>query len=124
MSRVLSFLAFLGAVTIVLGAFAAHSLQEILNTQQLKSFETGIRYQMYHILVLLFVNTYAKFSSKDKIILNYLFLGGILLFSGSIYLITFGIPAKSIWFLTPIGGLLFVFGWLKMFFTFLKITNN
>lgn len=124
MNRVLSFIAFLGAITIVLGAFGAHSLQEILSTQELKSFETGVRYQMYHILVLLFVNTYDKFSSKDKNIMNMLFLCGILLFSGSIYAITFGVPANIIWFVTPIGGLLFVLGWLKMFFSFLKNTNT
>lgn len=124
MNKILSFIAFLGAITIVLGAFGAHSLQEILSAQELKSFETGVRYQMYHILVLLFVNTYAKFSSKVKTTMNYLFLGGILLFSGSIYAITFGVPAKAIWFITPLGGLLFILGWIKLSLSFFKNTSN
>ena len=124
MNKILSFITFLGAITIVLGAFGAHSLQEILNAQELKSFETGVRYQMYHLIVLLFVNTYSRFSLKVKTTVNYLFLGGILLFSGSIYAITFGVPAKTIWFVTPLGGLLFIMGWLKMSLSFLKITKN
>ena len=124
MNKILSLVAFLGAITIVLGAFGAHSLQEILSTQELKSFETGVRYQMYHILALLFVNTYTKFSSKVKTIINYLFLGGILLFSGSIYAITFGVPAQTIWFVTPLGGFLFILGWLKMGFSFFKSTEK
>lgn len=120
MNKVLSLVALLGAVTIILGAFGAHSLQETLTTAQIKSFETGVKYQMYHVIVLLFVNTYSKFSIKQKTFMNYLFLAGIICFSGSIYVITFGIPAKLIWFITPFGGLLLILGWLKMAFSFLK----
>lgn len=120
MNKILSITAFLGAITIVLGAFGAHSLQESLAPEGLKSFETGVRYQMYHIIVLLFVNTYSKFASKVKTIISYLFFGGILFFSGSIYAITFGVPAKSIWFITPLGGVLFILGWLKMGISILK----
>ena len=111
---------FLGALTIVLGAFGAHALQENLNVSELKSFETTVRYQMYHIIVLLFVNTYSKFNCKTKNSISYLFFIGILFFSGSIYAITFGLNAKSIWFVTPLGGLCFIFGWLTMAFSYLK----
>ena len=120
MNKILSVIAFLGAITIVLGAFGAHSLQETLSESQLRSFETAVRYQMFHLILLLFVNTYSKFSMKDIKIMNYFFFAGILFFSGSIYAITFGVNAKSIWFITPLGGLLLILGWVKMGFAFLK----
>jgi uncharacterized membrane protein YgdD (TMEM256/DUF423 family) len=111
----------LGAVTIILGAFGAHALQEILSSNELKSFETGVRYQMYHVLVLLFVNTQSKLSEKIRNNLSVLFFLGILLFSGSIYAITFGLNVKYVWFVTPIGGLFFILGWLKMAYSYFKI---
>ena len=121
MKRNLAIVAFLGMLTIVLGAFGAHALKEQLTVSQLQSFGTATRYQMYHIIVLLFVNTYAGFSSKVKNSLTMIFLLGILLFSGSIYAITVAsIPAKKIWFVTPLGGLLFIVGWGMLFFQFLK----
>jgi len=110
----------IGVLTIILGAFGAHSLKEILSVAELKSFETAIRYQMYHVIVLLFVNTYSKFNEKTKNYISYLFFTGILFFSGSIYAITFGVNAKSIWFVTPLGGLFFILGWLKITLSFLK----
>ncbi|AUC83860.1 DUF423 domain-containing protein [Polaribacter sp. ALD11] len=114
---------FLGMLTIILGAFGAHALKETLTPEQLLSFETAVRYQMYHVIVLLFVNTYSGFSSIKKNTISWLFFFGILFFSGSIYAIQLTeITAKSIWFITPIGGLLFVTGWLFMIIYFLKET--
>ena len=124
MNKNLVITSLLGAITILLGAFGAHALKEILDESALKSFETAVRYQMYHVLVLLVVNTYPKFSKKSKNIISYLFFSGILFFSGSIYAITLGVNAKSIWFITPLGGLLFVLGWLKMTTVFFKMTND
>lgn len=106
--------AFIGALTIVLGAFGAHALQDILTAEGLKSFETAVRYQMYHVILLLFVNSYSEFSLKTKNTISYLFFAGILFFSGSIYAITLGLNPKNIWFITPLGGLFFILGWLKM----------
>lgn len=120
MKRNLIFTALLGCITIVLGAFGAHALQDFLSLNELKSFETGVRYQMYHVIVLLFVNTYSSFSKKSKNTISYLFFLGILFFSGSIYAITFGVNAKNIWFTTPIGGFLFILGWFKMAISFYK----
>ncbi|MFK5959652.1 MAG: DUF423 domain-containing protein [Lutibacter sp.] len=120
MNKNLTITSVLGAITIVLGAFGAHALKEQLGAQELKSFETAVKYQMFHVLVLLFVNTTANFSVKIKNQLSFLFLIGILFFSGSIYAITFGINAKSIWFITPLGGLFFILGWLKMAIAFYK----
>jgi uncharacterized membrane protein YgdD (TMEM256/DUF423 family) len=120
MNKNLVITSFLGAITIMLGAFGAHALKEILDETALKSFETAVKYQMYHLLVLLVVNTYPKFSLKSKNTISYLFFGGILFFSGSIYAITFGVNPKNIWFITPLGGLLFIVGWLKMGISFIK----
>ena len=116
---------FIGMLGILLGAFGAHSLKEILEPAQLLSFETAVRYQMYHVIVLLFVNSYVGFKEKQKNIISYLFFAGILLFCGSIYIIQLDIlSAKFIWFVTPFGGLLFVFGWLYMALKFIKKIKN
>jgi len=120
MNKILSAVSFLGAITVLLGAFGAHYLQEALTAAQLKNFETGVRYQMFHVIVLLFINSYLQFSSINKRVLNYLFFVGILFFSGSIYAICFGVNPKYIWPLTPIGGMLFVLGWVKMGVVFFR----
>ena len=106
---------FLGMLAIILGAFGAHGLKEVLTLEQLSSFETAVRYQMFHVLVLLFINTYDGFSEVQKNITSWLFIFGILFFSGSIYLIQLtAITAKAIWFITPFGGVLLVAGWVSM----------
>jgi|TARA_B110000116_G_scaffold90436_1_gene78658 uncharacterized membrane protein YgdD (TMEM256/DUF423 family) len=112
---------FFGLSAVVLGAFGAHALKEILTSDQLLSFETAIRYQMYHVIVLLFVNNFEAFTTKQKNIVSALFFAGILLFSGSIYLIQLtSVTAKSIWFVTPLGGVFFIMGWISMIVIFLK----
>ena len=120
MNKILSVIAFLGAITIVLGAFGAHSLEKVLTESQLKSFETAVRYQMFHVLMLLFVNSMAEVSIKTKKTITVIVLIGIACFSGSIYAITFGVEASKIWFITPLGGLLLVLGWLKLGISFFK----
>ena len=115
MNKYLSITAFLGAIGIVLGAFGAHALKEKLGVEDLKTFETGVRYQMYHVFALLFVNSYSNFSNKTKKLISIFFFIGILLFSGSLYAITAGnISSKNIWFITPLGGLFFITGWLLL----------
>lgn len=116
---------FLGLLAVILGAFAAHALKEILTLTQLQSFETAVRYQMFHAIVLLFVNIYNGFSVKQKNVISYLFFLGILFFSGSIYLIQLTpITAKMIWFVTPLGGLCFIIGWISMITIFIKKSKN
>lgn len=113
--------AFLGALTVILGAFGAHALKETLAPDTLESFNTGVRYQMYHVLALLLANSTAYLPIKFKKWASYLFFIGLLFFSGSIYAITVGgIDAKSIWFITPLGGLLLIGGWLTMLIGFLR----
>jgi len=112
---------FLGLVAIILGAFGAHALKEILSASELQSFNTAVRYQIYHVLVLFFVNTYSGFSLQQKNTVSYLLFIGILFFSGSIYAIQLTpITAKSIWFVTPLGGLFFIFAWFTLLISFLK----
>ena len=115
----------LGVLTIALGAFGAHALKNILSPQELISFETAVRYQMYHVIVLLFVNTYAGFNLSQKNRLSYIYFLGIFLFSGSIYAIYLTpISPKDIWFITPIGGLTLILGWIFMIVIFLKKSTN
>jgi len=111
----------LGILAIILGAFGAHALKDTLSTESLLSFETAVRYQMYHVIVLLFVNGFDFLTEKQKNRISYFLFAGILFFSGSIYLIQLAnVSAKSIWFITPLGGLFFIIGWSFMVVDFVK----
>ncbi len=117
--------AFLGMLTIILGAFGAHALKEQLEPESLQSFETGVRYMMYHVLGILLINFSPLLGQRSKTRISQLFLLGILFFSGSIFVIATGMAeAKSIWFITPLGGLFFVFGWLIAGLSFLKSNDK
>ncbi|MCB4799627.1 DUF423 domain-containing protein [Neotamlana laminarinivorans] len=102
-----------GMLAIILGAFGAHALKKLLSEDQLKSFETGVKYQMYHAIVLLLLGFFHNFSTT---VMYLCFTIGIILFSFSIYgLVISDAKEKKLKFLgpiTPIGGLLFVVGWL------------
>ena len=109
--------AFFGALSVVLGAFAAHGLKAILPEDQIKIFETGVRYQFYHAFALLMTGLlYAHQPAKMYRIATNLFTIGILLFSGSLYLMTSlsvkGVGLGPIGIITPIGGLFFIAGWV------------
>lgn len=122
--KILSTGAVLGFIAIILGAFGAHALKKVLNLDQLASFETGVKYQMYHALFLLFLGGSNLVSEKAKRSIYFLVLSGVVLFSGSIYLlatknvsnIDFGI----IGIVTPIGGLLMIVGWIVLFLNIMK----
>ncbi|WP_296638381.1 DUF423 domain-containing protein [Polaribacter sp.] len=117
---------FLGLSAVILGAFGAHALKGTLTQESLQSFETAVRYQMYHVIILLIINLYDGFTEKQKNTISYLLFSGIILFSGSIYCIQLtSITAKSIWFTTPLGGLFFIIAWLLIIIVFVKkIKNN
>lgn len=116
---------FLGMLTIILGAFGAHALKDQLEPESLQSFETGVRYMMFHVLGILLINFSPLLSQSSKIRISQLFLIGIVLFSGSIFVIATGmIQAKIIWFITPLGGLFFVLGWLIATLSFLKSNDK
>lgn len=113
--KILVVAATFGFFAIILGAFGAHTLKKVLTLDQLTSFETGVKYQMYHALFLLFVGTTSLLTIKDKEIIFYFTLIGVLFFSGSIYLLTTSsitsIKSKFLGPITPIGGLFLMAAW-------------
>jgi uncharacterized membrane protein YgdD (TMEM256/DUF423 family) len=114
----------LGFLAIIFGAFGAHALKKILSIEELNSFETGVKYQMYHALFLLFIGTTQIITLKEKTIIFYLTVTGILFFSGSIYVLTTngltGIKSKLIGPITPIGGLILILSWGYLFYAILS----
>ena len=115
----------LGLVTIIIGAFGAHALKDKLDPETMQSFETGVRYMMYHVLALLFINGSSLLSDKSKKLISFIFFAGILLFSGSIFVISLDIiSAKKIWYLTPLGGLFLIIAWLILAIKFFKSTEK
>ncbi len=111
-----------GALAIVLGAFGAHALKKILTDEQLKSFETGVKYQMYHALALLLVGWNLDETTSNYTAIVWCFIAGVVLFSFSIYLLVIssakGKKLKFLGPITPIGGLLLLAGWLLLFVNF------
>jgi uncharacterized membrane protein YgdD (TMEM256/DUF423 family) len=105
-----------GILAVVFGAFGAHVLKDALSAEALQSFDTGVKYQMYHALLLVLLSTIKTISEKQKRIVFILLVFGILFFSFSIYLLATadftGIDFKSFGLLTPLGGMLFILGWL------------
>jgi uncharacterized membrane protein YgdD (TMEM256/DUF423 family) len=110
-----------GLISVALGAFAAHSLKQHISDYALGIFETGVRYQFYHVFALLASGIlYKDFQNKFIKLSGALFITGIILFSGSLYLLTY-IKAAMVpgynWVgaITPFGGLCFIVGWFFLF---------
>ena len=118
--KIISTGAVLGMIAIILGAFGAHALKKVLSMEELSTFETGVRYQMYHALFLIFIGIINELSQKTKKIIYNLVVFGVLLFSGSIYLLATNtltsFDFKVIGFITPIGGLLLILAWVVLLF--------
>ncbi len=115
---------FFAITAVALGALGAHALKEILSVSQINSFETGVRYQFFHALAILFLALNAeKFNHQLKRSLQ-LMTAGICCFSFSIYLLslqhTVGISLSFLGPITPIGGLLLICSWLVLFFSIKK----
>lgn len=108
----------LGILGIILGAFAAHGLEELVDNDAIKSFETGVRYQIYHAFLLLILGSSSFVSLKSKKTIFFLVLLGLIFFSGSIYgLVTNSLSSfnfKTIALITPMGGLLLIAAWMVM----------
>lgn len=115
----------LGFLAVLLGAFGAHGLEKLVDSDSVNSFTTGVRYQMYHAIVLLILGNLDVLSVSQKKKMFYFFVGGITLFSGSIYLlvvdVVFGIDLSAIGFITPLGGLSLIIGWLFLILALVKI---
>jgi uncharacterized membrane protein YgdD (TMEM256/DUF423 family) len=119
--------ALFGALAVALGAFGAHGLKKIVDEDTLAIFQTGVQYQMYHALALLATGIiYEKFPNQWLTRAGVVFIIGIILFSGSLYLLTAlkasgekSVMAAGI--VTPFGGVAFIAGWC---FVFLGIIKN
>jgi uncharacterized membrane protein YgdD (TMEM256/DUF423 family) len=100
-----------GVVAVALGAFAAHSLRSRLSPDMMTVFETGVRYHMYHALALLLTSAVmSRVGGRAIVAAGWLFLTGIVLFSGSLYLLALtGVTILGA--ITPIGGVAFLAGW-------------
>jgi len=113
-------------LAVILGAFGAHALKAVLEPDQLMIFETGVRYQFYHSFALIFTGIiYSSFPFRQLRSAHLFFLLGIILFSGSLYAMTAlkvngqaGLGGIGI--ITPIGGLLFILGWIMLIWGILK----
>ena len=120
--------AILGALAVALGAFGAHALKQRTTDAVISIFETGVRYQFYHVLALLMVGIlYRDFAGRWMLWSGWSFIAGIILFSGSLYLLTyFKIIVKPeynwIGAITPLGGVAFIAGWICLFIGIVKST--
>jgi len=118
--------AVLAAIAVALGAFGAHGLKKIVSAETVQIFQTGVQYQMYHALALILAGfLYEKFSPRLVKTAGILFLIGIILFSGSLFVLTAGKAAENTAFdrvgiITPVGGLAFIGGWLLLFVAAIK----
>lgn len=114
----------IGALSVILGAFGAHALQNIIDAKALKTYQIGISYQFYHAIALLGVAAWIKNDIEPSVWIGraaFCFIIGVLLFSGSLYLIALkeilglqGWVMKIIGPSTPIGGTFFIIGWLLL----------
>ena len=115
---------FFGLLSVILGAFGAHAFKEMLSVERLQSFETGVRYQMYSAFFLLIIGYILKFETKSEKWISRLMICGTLLFSFSIYFLSFqdvwGINLKFLGPITPLGGLLMIISWLMLILYFVK----
>ena len=113
----------LGMTAIILGAFGAHALKKVLTAEELVTFETGVKYQMYHALFLLFIGTFSFLDEKERTVIFYLTLVGVLFFSGSIYFLATStithLKTKFLGPITPIGGVFLVSAWGYLFYSIL-----
>ena len=116
----------IGALSVALGAFGAHGLKKFLDPQALIVFETAVRYQFYHVFALLAVGLlYKDFASAALLNAARFFIMGILLFCGSLYVLTFLAVQQTENFkwvgaITPIGGIAFILGWVMIFYSLLS----
>ena len=118
--------AVVSAIAVALGAFGAHGLKQIVAAETVQTFQTGVQYQMYHALALLITGLlYEKCSQRFTRIAGTFFILGIILFSGSLYLLTTfkateTVGLEKFGLVTPFGGVSFIAGWLFLFIAAVK----
>ena len=110
--------------SVILGALGSHAFKKILPLEKLQSFEIGVKYQMYHALLLLILGFYLKFDTQIEKTTSWLIILGTFLFSISIYFLSFQeVLGKNLRFLgpiTPLGGVLMISGWALLIYFFAK----
>ncbi|TCJ17470.1 DUF423 domain-containing protein [Flaviaesturariibacter flavus] len=110
----------LAGLGVILGAFGAHGLKKYVGPDVIATYQTGVQYQMYHAFALLLAGIlYERFGGSALNWAGWLFLGGIVLFSGSLYALvalkaTNQVGLRGIGAITPLGGLLFIGGWIAL----------
>ncbi len=111
-----------GALSVILGAFGAHGLKQIVDENGLKIFETAVRYQFYHVFALALTGVlYKEFGSKYLYYAGWMFIIGMIFFSGSLYVLTYKTAANVsglnwVGLITPIGGVFLIMGWICLAF--------
>lgn len=108
-----------GMLAVITGAFGAHGLKAVLSPSQLEVWHTAVQYNFYHVFALLFLSTFARFKNRLITASYYFFTFGIICFSGSLYLLSCRSILGWDWLIafgpiTPLGGLLFILGWLTL----------
>ncbi|MEN1786152.1 MAG: DUF423 domain-containing protein [Bacteroidota bacterium] len=113
-----------GILAVLLGAFGAHGLKKVLTPEALTTFETGVKYQMYHALFLMVLSALTIVGEDHKKVVFYLVVFGVVLFSFSIYALAtnnlWTFDFKKIGWVTPIGGTLLIAAWGYLLFALLK----
>lgn len=104
----------LGAIAVILGAFGAHALRNIVTESKIEVFKTAVTYQFYHVFALLAL-AWLQYQKPNKIFMyaGMFFIIGIILFSGSLYMLTF-VELKGLGIITPVGGIFFIAGWIAI----------
>lgn len=113
-----------GLTSVILGAFGAHAFKKLISAEKLMSFETGVKYQMYHALALLILGFSLSFTTSLEKCAGWGIIIGTFLFSVSIYFLSFSeywnVNLKILGPVTPLGGLLMIMGWACLLFYFFK----
>ena len=123
--RIILTAAFFGAIAVILGAFGAHSLKNLINEASQSIWQKGVEYQFYHTFALLYLSTFARYKNKLIRLAFIFFTTGIIFFSGSLYLLALkdvytSSIASVLGPITPMGGLCFILGWISLFLAAVK----
>ena len=120
--------AIFGLLSVIIGAFAAHGLKPLLDEAAINSFETGVKYQMYHALLFLLLGSLQRKHLNFRKQVFFLLLLGVICFSGSIYLLATNtltpIDFSGIALVTPLGGTLLIAAWVFLLIGFVKIKHK
>jgi uncharacterized membrane protein YgdD (TMEM256/DUF423 family) len=116
----------LAGLAVALGAFGAHGLKKLVDAETISIYQTGVQYQMYHALGLIAIGILAQRIENSWInYAGFFFIGGIVCFSGSLYLLSSframnKVVPTFVYPITPLGGILFILGWMLLLFALLK----